>query len=83
LNFPFFLFGNKKDKEVDRSVPADKARAWAKQHGIPWEETSALESLCIEKAFDRIAHIMLKRQINSTVKYVSLTQSVVSTTRSP
>lgn len=72
-SFPFFVFGNKKDREAERSVGQQQARDWCKKNnGIPWEETSALDSHCIEKAFDRIAHIMLRRTLqDKNPKYVN------------
>ena len=43
-NFPFFVFGNKKDKEIDRAVTKQQAKDWCKKHNaMPWEETSALD----------------------------------------
>lgn len=55
-SFPFFVFGNKRDREQDRKVSVHAGKDWANKHGIPQEETSALDSVCIEKAFDRIAN---------------------------
>lgn len=43
-NFPFFVFGNKIDRENERKVPQKKVEEWLKKNNeIPYEETSALE----------------------------------------
>jgi Ras-related protein Rab-7A len=68
--FPFFVFGNKKDKENERQVSQQQAKEWIKKQvtPVPWEETSALDSLCIEKAFDKIANTMLRNSLKSSSK---------------
>ena len=68
-NFRFFVFGNKKDKENERQVSQQQAKDWIKKSGsLPWEETSALDSLCIEKAFDKIANSMLRNSLKPSIR---------------
>ena len=63
-SFPFFVFGNKKDREADRSVRPANVKEWLKKNNnIPFEETSALDSHCIEKAFDSIAQKLLNNTL--------------------
>ena len=64
-NFPFYVFGNKKDKENERKVSSDKGKEWANRNSVPWEETSALDSQCIERAFEKIAQSMLKSALSA------------------
>ena len=55
-NFPFFVFGNKKDREADRQVGQAQVKEWLKANNdAPFQETSALDSQNIELAFDGIA----------------------------
>lgn len=42
--FPFFVFGNKKDKETERKIGTQLGQNWSKQNNAPFEETSALDS---------------------------------------
>ena len=72
--FPFFVFGNKLDRGNERQVRIDTAKEWAKKNNnLPWQETSALDSHCIEKAFNKIANEMLKKSLNANnQKYVKL-----------
>ena len=44
-NFPFFIFGNKKDLQNDRQVATHVIKEFCKRNNdIPYEETSALDS---------------------------------------
>ena len=55
-HFPFFVFGNKKDKEAERQIHNSSIKEWVKKNNnIPYQETSALDSVCIERAFEKIA----------------------------
>ena len=53
-------------------------KEWAKKNNnIPFQETSAMDSHCIEKAFDKIAHEMLKRALSSSnKKYVRSSNTI-------
>ena len=63
-NFPFFVFGNKKDKEHDREVSQVQVKEWiSTNNDIPFQETSALDSQNIELAFDNIASTLLQSTI--------------------
>lgn len=58
--FPFFVFANKKDRASERQVNASLYKEWAKKNNdLPLEETSALDSHNIERAFDSIASKLL------------------------
>ena len=54
-NFPFFVFGNKKDLEADRQVQGSQIRDWCRDNrNMPFQETTAIDCECIEGAFDVI-----------------------------
>lgn len=56
-DFPFFVFGNKADKEAERKIPLKTVEDWlTKNNNIPYEETSALEGKNVEDSFNKIAH---------------------------
>ena len=59
-NFPFFVFGNKKDLQQDRQVASHVVKEFCRRNNdIPYEETSALDSQNIELAFDAITTRLL------------------------
>eukprot|EP01130_Rhizamoeba_saxonica_P004279 TRINITY_DN174_c0_g3_i1.p1 TRINITY_DN174_c0_g3~~TRINITY_DN174_c0_g3_i1.p1 ORF type:complete len:230 (+),score=35.94 TRINITY_DN174_c0_g3_i1:67-690(+) len=58
-DFPFILLGNKIDLEHQRAIPRKRAEDWCKMHGMPYFETSAKESIDVEKAFTEAAKISL------------------------
>ena len=61
--FPFVLLGNKVDRESERKVKANDARAWCKENGdIPYYETSALENISVDTAFIEMAKVAIKRE---------------------
>lgn len=63
-NFPFFVFGNKKDLEQDRQIATSNVRKWCKENrNIPFQETSAIDCECIESAFDSITQTLLNKTI--------------------
>ncbi|KAL3315730.1 Ras- protein Rab-11B [Cichlidogyrus casuarinus] len=53
-NITLLLVGNKSDLRHLRSVDANIAQQWAKNHNIDFIETSALDSTNIEEAFTTI-----------------------------
>jgi len=55
------LVGNKIDK-ADKIVPTEKAQAYANKLGIPFIETSAIESTNVEEAFLTITKNLLKER---------------------
>lgn len=65
-NFPFFVFGNKADKQAERKIPMKQVEEWlARNNGMPYEETSALEGQNVEQSFNKIAHQLLKNALAS------------------
>jgi GTPase SAR1 family protein len=48
------IVGNKSDLESNRAVSQEEAMDYAKQNGLMFMETSALESVNVEKAFDSL-----------------------------
>lgn len=66
--YPFVVLGNKVDKEANRQVTAQEARAWCKENGdIPYFETSALENISVDNAFVEMAKLALKRESQNNV----------------
>ncbi|KAI3710210.1 hypothetical protein L2E82_39984 [Cichorium intybus] len=53
-NIVIMLVGNKADLSHLRSVPTDDAKAYSERENIFFMETSALESLNVEKAFTEV-----------------------------
>ena len=69
-NFPFVLLGNMVDKADERRVSEEKAQKWCKkdkEEPIPYFETSAKESINIDKAFQAVAQLALKQDNNEDV----------------
>ena len=63
-NFPFFVFGNKKDLESDRQVTGNYVQEWCeKNRNIPFLETSAVDCENIEHAFDSITQTLLNKTV--------------------
>lgn len=50
------LVGNKSDLEKDRAVTQEEAMDYAKANGLMFMETSALESINVETAFETLIH---------------------------
>lgn len=46
------LIGNKSDLEEQRQVTQDEAKTKAEQYGVAYLETSALQSINIDKSFN-------------------------------
>ena len=78
-NLPFVVVGNKVDRENDRKVPAEKARAWCKNNGdIPYFETSAKSGAAVKDAFLKAASLALKNRKANTYSLLSLLRFVVA-----
>ena len=58
-----FLIGNKIDLKEDRKVSTEQGRELAKSLGIPYLETSALNSDIVEEAFQLIAFKLIQDKI--------------------
>ena len=53
---PFFVLGNKVDRDNDREVSQDRVSEWLKQNPeVIYFETSALDGANVNDAFSRIA----------------------------
>ncbi|KAL7309057.1 hypothetical protein PS15m_011183 [Mucor circinelloides] len=50
------LIGNKSDLDSQRAVTQEEALAYAEKNGLMFMETSALESINVEKAFETLIH---------------------------
>ena len=60
---PFFVLGNKVDKENEREVPQEKVEQWLKKNpDIIYYEVSALEGSNVNQAFSKIAQNFLQIQ---------------------
>ncbi|CAA3012507.1 ras-related RABA1f-like [Olea europaea subsp. europaea] len=68
MNIVIMLVGNKSDLRHLRAVPIEDARAFAEREGTFLMETSALESLNVEKAFTevltQIYHVVSKKALD-------------------
>ncbi|CAF1244557.1 unnamed protein product [Adineta ricciae] len=61
------LIGNKCDMEDKRCITRTRGDALAREHGIPFLETSAKNNVNIEKAFFEMARLILKKTpVNSS-----------------
>ena len=56
------LVGNKSDLSEKRVVSTEEGQALANQHGVPFLETSARESLNVDSLFNQMAIAMQKKQ---------------------
>ncbi|KAG1331238.1 ras-related protein RABA2a [Cocos nucifera] len=68
-NIVIMLIGNKTDLEHLRAVPGEDGRSFAEREGLSFIETSALEAINVEKAFQMILaeiyRITSKKNISS------------------
>lgn len=55
------LVGNKSDLEKDRQVTLEEALEYAKVNDLVFMETSALESINVENAFDSLIHTIFDK----------------------
>ncbi|KAM6974654.1 ras-related protein Rab-25-like [Tautogolabrus adspersus] len=55
------LVGNKKDLETLRTVPTEEAKDFAEKRGLMFIETSALDSINVEDAFNEILTVIHKK----------------------
>lgn len=60
-NFPIILLGNKCDCENERRVSKEKAKEWASENKLMFEETSAKEDVGIENSFLQAARLCLNK----------------------
>ena len=64
---PFFVLGNKVDREQDRQVPQDKVEHWLKKNpDIIYFEVSAMDGSNVNQVFSKIAHNFLQLQNSLT-----------------
>jgi len=57
--------GNKADKEENRTISIEKAKAWCKANGdIPYFETSAKDQTNVKEAFEQSAQKAIENQKN-------------------
>ena len=65
-SFPFVLIGNKVDRESERKVSAEKARAWCKENNdMAYFETSAKEGVSVTEAFIEMVRKGIAREQNN------------------
>lgn len=67
-NFPFVVLGNKCDRESDIKVSEQKVKSYCSQkNNISYFETSAKENVNIDVAFEEVAKLSFKRDVNDEV----------------
>jgi Ras-related protein Rab-10 len=59
------LIGNKCDMDDRRCIDRSRGEALAREHAIPFLETSAKNNVNVEKAFFEIARLILKKTPNN------------------
>ena len=70
-NFPFVVFGNKCDKSDERKVQDAKLKQYCESHNnIPYFETSAKTAVNVEKGFEEVAGLALKRNSKDDEIYI-------------
>ena len=60
------LIGNKCDMDDKRCITRARGEALAREHGIPFLETSAKNNINIEKAFFEMTRLILKKTPDKT-----------------
>ena len=61
-NFSCVIAGNKCDlSDIVRKVPKKVAEEYANSRGIPFMETSALNTINVKEAFTRLAHDVMEK----------------------
>jgi Ras-related protein Rab-7A len=66
--FPMLLLANKIDLE-NRQVPTSMAEEWSQKHNMPMMETSAKESINVDKAFQEIARLVIGEMPQEEIIY--------------
>jgi Ras-related protein Rab-7A len=61
-NFPIILLGNKCDLLAERKVSKEKAKEWADENKIIFDEISAKEDIRVEDAFIKAARLCMSRE---------------------
>ncbi|KAJ5076710.1 rab family [Anaeramoeba ignava] len=75
--FPFVVIGNKIDCDNERLVSRNDVEQWCKQNGnLQFFETSAKESINVDKAFIAVAESALKREQESNI-YSQLPENIL------
>ena len=76
------LIGNKCDMEDKRCISRTRGDALAREHGIPFLETSAKNTINIEKAFFEMARLILKKTpADATGTSTALSPGLVQTNK--
>ena len=69
--YPFVLLGNKCDKVGDRKVQEAKIKQFCEAKGnIPYFETSAKDSTNVDKAFEEVGRLALKRSNTDDIIFI-------------
>eukprot|EP01115_Flamella_aegyptia_P001101 TRINITY_DN116_c0_g1_i2.p1 TRINITY_DN116_c0_g1~~TRINITY_DN116_c0_g1_i2.p1 ORF type:complete len:198 (-),score=88.08 TRINITY_DN116_c0_g1_i2:72-665(-) len=67
-DFPIVIVGNKMDLE-NKEVTKKEAQDWCYSQNLPFYETSAKESVNVEKSFDQIAKLVLSKTKEEDIKF--------------
>jgi len=67
-NFPMILLANKIDLE-NREVTKSEVASFCQKEGIQFYETSAKESINVDKAFEQVTSLILSRTKAENIKY--------------
>jgi len=67
-SFPMIILANKIDLE-NREVTKKEVEQFCSKEGITFYETSAKESINVDKAFEQVARLILSRTKEENIKY--------------
>ena len=61
-DFPIILLGNKCDLVAERKISKEKAKEWAEENKLIFDEISAKEDIRVEDAFVKAARLCMSRE---------------------
>jgi len=70
--FPIMIVCNKVDKENEREVTKKELKDWCDSQNLPFFETSAKDSINVDKAFEELSRVVLSRTKTEDIKYATV-----------
>jgi Ras-related protein Rab-7A len=70
-NFPILVVANKVDLP-DRQVPKSEVKEYCARENLPFFETSAKESLNVDRTFEKIAQLILGQTKEEDMKFAAV-----------